>query len=118
MIEQIQYKNYILTLKPQIKNDMKLCLEKDNAIDIIAHILKIAKKQGYSLDSFNRVSCLIRNLFFAMNPTQDEYEKVRLFFEYSNCITNDIPTETFDQLEMAIYTILSTLRNIFFQETN
>jgi hypothetical protein len=118
MIQHIQYKNFELELNPQIKNDMYLCLEKDNGIDIIAHILVIAQNHGLSVDSFNRVSCLIRNLFFAMNPAQNDYEKVRLFFEYSNCIIHDLPNETFNQLEMAIYIILTKLRNIFYQNEN
>ena len=116
MIEQVQYKNFEITLNAQIKSDMLCCLENSNGIDIIAYILKMSQQFGYTVDRFNRVNCLIRNLFFAMNPAHNEYEKVRLFFEYSNCITHELPIETFNELEMIIYTILTLLRNVFYQD--
>lgn len=118
MIEQVQYKNYQIQLNPQIRNDMRICLEKDNGIDIIAYILQMSNQYGYTLDRYHRVSTLIRNLFFAMNPVQNEYKKVRNFFEYSNCMIDDI---VFDnsakdiELEISIYIILKKLRDVFYQ---
>lgn len=119
MINQIQYKNYQIKLNPQIIADMNKCLQNDNGLDMIAYILKISNKDGYTVTRFNKVASMIRNLFFAMNPAHPYYEKVRLFFEYSNCIIDDIPIDdAAEDLEIAIYVILKKLRNIFLEQAH
>lgn len=117
MINLINYKNYELELDTQIITDMHKCLQKDNAINMIGYLLKISSKDGYTVTRFTRIARLIRNLFFAMNPDHQYYEKVRLFFEYSNCIIISINIDdTFQDIEIVIYQILKKLRNVFLEE--
>jgi hypothetical protein len=118
MITQFQYKNNVFNLNPNTVASMHDCLQNENPIDMLAYIFKISQKDGISLKRFFKSSELIRSIFFAMNPAYPDYEKVRMFFEYSHCIVVDIPTNTFSQLEMAIYTIIQQLRNLYIQSEN
>jgi hypothetical protein len=114
MIKIVQYKGFEIKLNHQIINSMRSAIQKDNAINIIDYLLDFSTKDGYTLDRYHRIACMIRNIFFAMNPAHPEYEKIRIFFEYSDCITYKIPPfEFFNQKDINICITLMELRNVF-----
>jgi hypothetical protein len=113
MFIKVQYKNFELDLDPKLEGAMTTCLTKDTATNMIVYLLKISKHEGFTPNRFFKFGRMLRHIFFAMNPAFNEYEKVRLFFEYSNCIINDIPEHEFskfEEIDIAIYSNIYYLR--------
>ncbi len=55
-------------------------------------------------------------MFFAMDPTNPYYERIRVFFEYTSCICNDVGF-LLNVEDIEIYNKLNLLRNVYIAET-
>jgi hypothetical protein len=112
---KIQYKNYELMLYPNLEENIISLLQTYKPIHIIVLFIKKSNNEESIPNKFFKLANIIRHLFFAINPAYKDYEKIKLFFEFSNNILDDIPIQlvnTFEQIEISIYHLLYNLKKI------
>lgn len=115
--KKIEYKGFKIEIDLELIDYLEQFLKKESATFIMLYIIKNSTWKGYTLSRFHDVATTIRNLFFAMKPDNPEYEKVRLFFEFSNCLIDNIEVNNNSRdIDLAIYVIIIKLRNIFLTE--
>jgi hypothetical protein len=91
----------------------KKALIVEDPFNIIEYLLELAISDNTGGNKFARLQFVMINLFFAINPAYQYYEKINIIFDYVQCLRDDINIIPMNNKEKRIFNIIMNLRKYY-----